>query len=281
MATNGIEMAADHGQATGVVRKRALENRAPENDYRRAAAAADPVEPAEDFALAPLVDKIAYTIARGLSVAVKELEQHIAAETGKVAEAVDRRYDSLQTSLQDLANFVVEQRTTNGAVQGQLQQLNEGLRESDARRASDVEALRNEARESSAAVSQRIDATAASQREADARRAAEVEALRSESRATEARQAADLASLKQSISERIDGLCKEVGVQQEDIVALKATLGTFCSRVDALVERLDRQAEVVRSMCTAYSQRETELEQVVTGLARLRSYPAPLPANGL
>ena len=105
---------------------------------------------------------------------------------------------------------------------------------------------------------------------------------------SDARQAADLAALQnetrahsQAVSERIDSLCKELGVHQEDIAAVKATLCTFCSRVDALVERLDRQAEAVRSMCTAYSQRETELEQLVDGLARLRAYPTPLPANGL
>ena len=106
--------------------------------------------------------------------------------------------------------------------------------------------------------------------ESDARQAADLAALQNETRA-----------LSQAVSERIDSLCKELGVHQEDIAAVKATLCTFCSRVDALVERLDRQAEAVRSMCTAYSQRETELEQLVDGLARLRAYPTPLPANGL
>jgi hypothetical protein len=51
--------------------------------------------------------------------------------------------------------------------------------------------------------------------------------------------------------------------------------------VDAFVERLDKQADVLRSMCSTYSQRETELEQLVDGLARLRAYPAPAPTNGL
>ena len=45
--------------------------------------------------------------------------------------------------------------------------------------------------------------------------------------------------------------------------------------MDALGERLDRQAEAVRSMYAAYSQRETELEQLVDGLARLRAFPNP------
>lgn len=328
MGTNGTDIAAeprleeekfsiqkmDHSLPPGPLdktpaRKRALDNRLPGAEYLRSTGGADPVETAEDFVLAPLVDKIAYGIARGLVAAVKELEQHIASETRKVGDAVERRLDTLQISLQELSQFVGEQRSTNVAVQDQLQQLTvagAGLLETDARQVVELEAFRTEARESSASVSQRIDTATASLEESDARQASELEALRTRTGAfassvseridvtvaalqeSDARQAADLAALQnetralsQAVSERIDGLCKELGVHQEDIAAVKATLCTFCSRVDALVERLDRQAEAVRSMCTAYSQRETELEQLVDGLARLRAYPTPLPANGL
>jgi chromosome segregation ATPase len=196
------------------------------------------METSDNFALAPIVDKIAYGIAKGLVVAVKELENHIANETRKVGDAVGRRLDTLQISLQDVSKFVGEQRSTNIAVQDQL-------RETDARHAAAL-----------ASVSQRIDTSVA--------------ALQNETKA-----------LSQSVSERIDSLCKELGVHQEDIGAVKATLSTVCSRVDAIVERLDRQADAFRSMHTAYSQRETELEQLVDGLARLRAYSTPLPANGL
>jgi chromosome segregation ATPase len=328
MGTNGTDIAAeprleeeifhnqkvDHSQAPGPLdktpaRKRALDNRVPDAECLRSAGGADPVETAEDFVLAPLVDKIAYGIARGLVVAMKELENHIASETRKVGDTVDRRLDTLQISLQDLSLFVREQRATNIATQDQLQQLTvaaAGLRETDARQAAELEALRTEAREFSASVSQRIDISTASLQESDARQGSELEGLRTETRAfsssvsqridvtvaalqeSDARQAADLAALQnetralfQSVSERIDSLCKEFGVQQEDIAAVKATLCTFCSRVGALAERLDRQADAFRSMSTAYSQRETELEQLVDGLARLRAYPTPLPTTGL
>jgi len=237
MGTNGTDIAAeprleeeifrvqraDHGQSHGPL---------------RSPGGADPMETSDNFALAPIVDKIAYGIAKGLVVAVKELENHIANETRKVGDAVGRRLDTLQISLQDVSKFVGEQRSTNIAVQDQL-------RETDARHAAAL-----------ASVSQRIDTSVA--------------ALQNETKA-----------LSQSVSERIDSLCKELGVHQEDIGAVKATLSTVCSRVDAIVERLDRQADAFRSMHTAYSQRETELEQLVDGLARLRAYSTPLPANGL
>lgn len=245
MATNGIDMAAT------LVTKPVLD-RAPEEN---------PVE-AGDFALAPLVDKIAHGIARGLIVAVKELEHHIAAETRKVGDSVDRRLDAFEVTLQDLSAFVAEQRSTNAALQDQLQQLaaaDAALREADSRQAADLESLRKATSESDAALSQRIEVTVAELKE------------------TDARQATDLVAL----NERIDGLCKELGVQQEDIAALKSAVCAFSARMDALVERLDRQGDAVRSICTAYSQRETELEQLVDGLARLRAYPTPLPASAL
>jgi chromosome segregation ATPase len=234
---------------------------------------ADALETAGDFALAPLVDKIAYGIARGLVVAMKELEQHIASETRKVGDTVDRRLDAFQASLHDLSKFVSEQRSTNSAVEEQLHQLTVaagGLRETDARQASDLEALRRETKAFSSSVSQRIEVSVAALQERDARQAADLAALQNETKV-----------LSQSVSDRIEALCNELGVQQEDIAAVKATLCNFSSRVDALVERLDRQADAVRSMCAAYSQRETELEHLVEGLARLRAYPTPMPGNGL
>ncbi len=243
-----------------------------------------PAESTGDFALAPLVDKIAYSIARGLVVAVKELEDHIGNETRKVGDAVDRRLDTLQATLEDLSRFVGDQHATNAAVQDHLQQLAAGVRESDARQAADsaslkdadaqqtsrLEALRVETTALSTSLSERIDLATSAQQESAAKQAADLTALQTETRA-----------FSQTVSERIDGVCKDLGIQQEDIAAIKETLGAFSSRVDALVERLDRQADAVRSMCTAYSQRETELEQLVDGLARLRAYPTPLPANRL
>jgi len=255
MATNGVELAADHAQAFGPLDKTVARKRPAEND--------DAAHIAEDFALAPLVDKIAYGIARGLVVAVKELEQHIASETRKVGDAVDRRLDALQVSMQELAKFVADQQSLNTSVQGQLETLSANLREADVRQTAAVETLRSETTAFSTSATERIDAAVAAQRESDQRRETE------------------MAELSKSLLERIETLCKDLGVQQEDIAAIKTTLAAYSTRTDALVQRLDRQAEVVRSMYTAYSQRETELEQLVDGLARLRAFPAPMPSNGL
>jgi septal ring factor EnvC (AmiA/AmiB activator) len=265
----------DLSQAPGllddaVVGKRTPETRMPDPASLPSAGAPFPLEAAEDFSLAPLVNKIAFGLARGLVVAMKELENHISSETRKVGDAVDRRLDTIQTSLQALSDFVAEQRSTNSAVDGRLQELAVRLQETDARHDAGMEAVRSEALESSASLSQRIDTSTALLQEADARLAADLEALQSRTN-----------ELSQWVSERFDALAKDLGIQQDDLAAVKATLCAFSSRVDALLERLDRQAETVRSMCAAYSQRETELEQLVDGLARLRAFPTPMPSIGL
>ncbi len=241
--------------------------------YLRPGGTAEAVESPESFVLAPLVDKIAYGIARGLVVAMKELEQHIASETRKVGDAVDRRLDTLQASFQEVSKFVTEQHATNTAVQDQLQQLaavDAGLREADARQEAQTESLRAETREFSNAVSQRIDSSVTALQESDARQSDALAVLENETR-----------TLARSLTQQIEAVCKEVGIQQEDMAAVKGALTAFSSRMDGFVDRLDRQADAVRSMYTAYSQRETELEQLVTGLARLRANPAPMPSNGL
>ena len=93
MGTNGTDIAAelrldeeklhiqkvDYSQAPGpmdktAARKRALDNRAPDAEYVQFAGVADPVETAKDFALAPLVDKIAYGIAIGLVVLFLQIQ---------------------------------------------------------------------------------------------------------------------------------------------------------------------------------------------------------------
>jgi hypothetical protein len=203
----------------------------------RPAEGGSPKEAIEELALAPLVDTVAYGIAKVLVVAVRALEKHIAGETRKVGDTVGRRLDTLQGSFQELTGAVSDQRSMSRLVEDRCQQLTAAtvsLQESDVRQQAELAALRTETKEYSTALSGRIDV-----------------------------------------------LFKELGVQQEDIAAIKSTLCGFSLRVDAFVERLDKQADALRSMCATYAQRETELEQLVDGLARLRAYPAPAPTNGL
>jgi len=197
---------------------------------------------ADEFQFAPLVNRIAFGIARELAAAVKQLEDHVGSEVRRLGEGVERRLDSLQTDLRD-----------------QLQQLttaDAGLWEANSRQAAELETLRTEARDFSNAVSGRFDAT--------------MSALQEEMKAS-----------FQPVWDRIDNISRDLGARQEDIAATKTALDAICSRADAFVERLDRQADAVRSLYTAWSQRDTELEQIVDVLAKLRANPKPPLASEL
>lgn len=323
MGTNGTDTLAGHLLEDEVLRVRRAEEipvvrlEPPEPQPQRPRSLLG--EGAADLALAPLIDKIAYGLARGLVVALKELETHIANETRNVGDSVGRRLDTLQASFQDLTDAVSEQRSVNFRVQETCDQLSAAtamLQETGTRHSVELESLRAQTQEIAGVFSERADklsgelardreqsgrraealetdlrglasevaeqrsagqsleerfsATSASLQEADVRQAAELGVLRSEAKEFAA-----------SISDRVDTLCKELGVQQEDMAAVKSTIGGFSSRVDTVVERLDRQADALRSMYSTYAQRETELEQLVDGLARLRAYPAPQTANRL
>src|SRR5579862_2597324 len=101
----------------------------------------------QELALAPLVDKIAYGLARGLVVAIKELEDHIASETRKVEDGVGRRLDTLQASFQDLSGVVSEQRSVSLMVQEKCRELasaTAALQEGDARQTAELSALRED-----------------------------------------------------------------------------------------------------------------------------------------
>src|SRR5271163_3164417 len=102
----------------------------------RANGSLDQVETGNDFEFAPLVNRIAFGIARELAAAIKQLEDHVGGEARRLGEAVERRLESLQV--------------TNRAVQDQLQQLTTAdadLREANARQSAELETLRTEARD--------------------------------------------------------------------------------------------------------------------------------------
>ncbi len=300
MATNITEMTAEQGLD-------ALRLRRPGGEQEQAAArtkqAVPPAEDSPEFALLPLVDKIAYAFAGGLIVAMRELEAHIAGETQKVNDNVDRRLGALQTAIGELAAALSEQRSIGVAVQEKCRELEAttvSLRETDERQESELKALRSEAEGAAVSVAERFELVSASLRDAEARQKSEVDAIREENRNSseslsgkiaetaatlqdaDARLAADISAMRSemrdsssSVSERLETLSKDLMVHQDDLAALKNSVTGFCATVDGFSERLTRQAEALRSMFAAYSQRETQLEQLVDGLTRLRANPAP------
>jgi chromosome segregation ATPase len=268
------EHTAERLSATGANGAPATRSAPPEAETAKQGASG-PAESGQEFALLPLVDKIAYGFASSLIVAMRELEKHIAGETQKVNDSVNRNLGALQASFQELTEALSEQRSLNVAVQEkclELEAITVTLRETDERQDSELNAIRSEAAALATSVTERFELSESACKE---RLAATTATLQE----ADVRNASDLSSVSASISERVENLTKELTLQQDDMAAVKDTLTGFSSAMDGFAERLDRQAEALRSMFAAYSQRETQLEQLVDGLTRLRANPAPPAAR--
>ncbi len=221
----------------------------------------------------PLVIKLALGIARELAGAIRELENHLSIETRRAGEATEGRLNTIMNEVANFSQFIGEQRSANGVLHEKMQHLvvSEGeLREARDRYTQELETLRADSREFSGAVSAHLDAAMAALEESNAGHTRQREALHNEVR-----------SSFPPVWERIDNLCRDIGARQEDIAVTKTALDTISSRIDACVERLDRQAEAVRSVHGASRQRDIELEQIVEGLVRLKASPRPDLADGL
>lgn len=219
-------------------------------------------EPLNHPVFGPLVNRIASNIARELATALEEMDQHISTEVRRAGERVERRIDPVTAELAELAGFAREQRSVNDLVQRQVRQVEATggeLWDADQRRGRELEELRTEVRELSGSVSGRLDGMTSA-----------MESLQNETKAS-----------FQPVWERIDNMCRDLYARKEDIAVTRTALDSICSRIDACVERLDRQAETVRSMHGAYGRRESELEQIVEGLARLKACAPPAMPEGL
>ena len=82
-------------------------------------------------------------------------------------------------------------------------------------------------------------------------------------------------------SERLDAVCSRAGVQQEELAALQTSVLGVSPRVTALVDRLDRQADAIRSMYDGQALRETVLDEVMGVLGRLKTGTPAVPADQL
>lgn len=215
----------------------------------------------------PLVNRIAFGIAKEIAVAIKELEHHVQMEARKSAEAAERRLEGFQNELAEFSRFAGEQGSLNATVHQRLEQLASAdgdLREAQSRQAGELQTIREDARDFSGAVSARFDAAMAALDESNARHNSDRESLLNEARAS-----------LQPVWERIDGLSRHVDAQQGDIATTREALNSICSRVDGFVDRLNRHAEAVRSLHGAYGQQEMEMAQAVEALVKLRATPRP------
>lgn len=85
-------------------------------------------------------------------------------------------------------------------------------------------------------------------------------------------QSALLSDLMNSLSTRLEA-------QQQVLSELEPGFASISPRVEAVVERLDRQAEAIRSISGAQAQRDTALDQLVEIFTRMRNSWVPAGAG--
>ncbi len=129
------------------------------------------------------------------------------------------------------------------------------------------ERLAAETRALGRSIEGRLDATTAAIEHAAAKHDSEVGALRSE-----------VHDLRSSVSEKVDALCARVNAHQEKLDALQSTVTDVSPRVNTLVERLDRQANAIRSIYDVQTLRENALDQLGEALTNLKA-ARPLPGS--
>ncbi len=186
---------------------------------------------------------VANGLAKVLVSALQDLQQHIAGETRKLATSFNQQLDRLQATVESLLPLGERIEQLTGAI-------------------SEQKAVGLAAHEKCS----QLAAETALLREADGRHENAISALRAEMQERTA-----------SVSERLDALTARLGLQQEEISAVKSSVSDLSPRVATLVERLDRQAEAIRSLYETESHRGAAMDELVNAMGRLRALHVPPP----
>jgi hypothetical protein len=215
----------------------AVEQTPPERPREAPASlAADEGRTADEGVIERLVGNLADSIARNLATAVRDLEQHLIGETRKLSVSFGQQLQKLQASVESLL-----------PLKERIEDLAGGV---SAQHSASLAAQQQHAQ---------LAATTALLQDAHIRHDGEIETLRRDGR-----------ELGESVSQRMDDVWKQLGLQQEGIASLQSAASEIPSRMAALVERLDRHADAIRSLQEMHQRRETALEGLVEAVTKLK-----------
>ena len=186
----------------------------------------------EEQTVADIVSRVADS-AGALVAAVQELAQRTAGWNG----AVRRQLAGLTDRFDHLTEVVFEQQVVNTVTHERHERLSTAvasLEAADARRESEVEALRGETRERTDGFSGRLE---------------------------------ELSSRLRRYQEDFSGFQAKV----DSLAHLQSTVAELASKVDGWCERLDRQGNVLHRLCEEQAQRAAALDQFLVVLSKLRT----------
>lgn len=195
--------------------------------------------PEKDTVLADLASSVSHAVVG----AVTNLEKHRAAQTQDIQNAIRHHDEQLRGVLERLT-----------AVQQKLDEF--------ARFASEHKSWAVSAGEKHDHLATEVE----SLRQSDASREASLEELRRET-----------LDLSVSVSDRQDQMIGRLELQQADLAELKAGVGEVSPKLNAAVERIERQARALRSIFEAEKRREAALEQLNEAATNLKASVSQYP----
>jgi len=184
-----------------------------------------------------IAGKLADGLAKILIGAFHELEIHLVGESRKVAHSFQEQLERLRATVESLVQL-----------QNKFEHLAEAV---------------SEQRSSSGAVGEKYDQlaqTVTSLEQTTSRHQSELGALRGETK--------DLSAM---VGQQVDTLAARLGLHQEELTGLKTTVSDISRKVAGFIERLDRQAEVIRSLSDVQARRAAALDDVLGVLTRLNT----------
>jgi len=204
---------------------------------------ADPRAGAEGV-LVRMVGNLANGLAGVLVSAIQDLDRHITAENRKLSESWRQEIERIQASVESLVQ-----------VKDRIEQL------------ADVVAEERSAALAAQRQQEELVAAVASLQQHEARREDQFQTLGQQTR-----------ELTAALSQQGETFSAQLGQHQGEIAGLKSAVSEVSPRVDTLAERLDRQAEAIRSIYETLVRREAALDQLADVITRLRgSIAAPAP----
>jgi chromosome segregation ATPase len=212
----------------------------------------------DEQAMASMAGKLADGLSKILTGAFQELERHIIGESRKISTSLEQQLDRLQATVESLTQLKVnfEQLTeavalqkSAGAAMGQkhdqvFSQVT-ALQETTTRHETELGALRGE--------------TTTLRAETVAIRG-ETTALRTEAK-----------DFSKVITHQMDGVSTRLGLHHEELAGLKSNISDVSRKVAGFIERLDRQAEVIRSLNETQVRRTAALDELLAVLTRLKA----------
>ena len=193
---------------------------------------------------AQIAAKLADGLAKILIGAFHELEIHLVGESRKVAHSFQEQLERLQATVESLVQL-----------QTRFAHLTEAV---------------SEQRSTSVALGEKYNQlaqTVTSLEQTTSRHQSELAGLRGETK--------DLSAI---VGQHVDTLAARLGLHLEELSGLKTTVSDISRKVAGFIERLDRQAEVIRSLNDVQARRAAALDDVLGVLARLKAPDQPLVA---